>query len=42
MKQRIIYMMSQGRKLIEVEANLDYTDPGANPIHEPPHKGGRG
>lgn len=40
--QGIMYVMNKGgRKLIGVEANLDYTDPHANPIHEPPRKGGR-
>ncbi|KAF8033299.1 hypothetical protein BT93_D2031 [Corymbia citriodora subsp. variegata] len=30
------------RKLIGLEALLDYEPPGANPAHDPPRKGGKG
>lgn len=32
----------KGRKLIKVEAMLDYQDPGPNPIHEPRKGSGGG
>lgn len=36
-------MQLKGRKLIKLDAMLDYQGPGANPVHEPPKgKGPKG
>ncbi|KAF3956199.1 hypothetical protein CMV_018658 [Castanea mollissima] len=39
---REVIIQMKIRKLIGADAMLDYTDPGPNPIHEPPKKGSPG